>query len=302
MAPVGAGARAPEWRLTRMATTSTPRMKITYATLSADNEELQSAFDRAVETARAGLGKSYPMLIGEERRSAAQEFEDRSPIDTSLVVSRFPVGTRQDVRDAIAAARAAFPAWRDLGWERRIELMRRAAALISERQFDYAALMALEVGKNRLEALGDVEETADLLRYYSEVMERNHGFDQPMGSLSPTEHTRSILKPHGVWGVISPFNFPMALAGGPAAGALIAGNTVVMKPSSDAPLMAYLFVEALREAGVPAGAVNLVTGHGDTVGAELEENPDLDGMVFTGSYEVGMRLYTGFTKQYPRPI
>ena len=250
----------------------------------------------------ARLGQSYPMLIGGEERRGAEEFEDRSPIDRDIVVARFPVGTRQDVRDAIAAARAAFPAWRDLGWRQRLEILRNAADLISERQFEYAALMAFEVGKNRLEALGDVEETADLLRYYSDEMERNGGFVKPMGSLSPTEHTRSVLKPHGVWAVISPFNFPMALAGGPAAGALIAGNTVVLKPSSDAPLMGYKFGEALREAGVPAGVFNLVTGPGETVGAELQESPDIDGMVFTGSYEVGMKLYTGFTRDYPRPI
>ncbi|HEY8179728.1 MAG TPA: aldehyde dehydrogenase family protein, partial [Candidatus Limnocylindria bacterium] len=282
--------------------TTTPRMKITYATLSADNEELQTAFDAAVERVRGALGTSYPMLIGGEERYGAQEFEDRSPIDRDIVVSRFPVGTRQDVRDAIAAARAAFPAWRDLGWRQRLEILRNAADLISERQFEYAALMAFEVGKNRLEALGDVEETADLLRYYSDEMERNGGFVKPMGSLSPTEHTRSVLKPHGVWAVISPFNFPMALAGGPAAGALIAGNTVVLKPSSDAPLMGYKFGEVLHEAGVPAGVFNFVTGPGETVGAELQESPDIDGMVFTGSYEVGMKLYTGFTRDYPRPI
>ena len=281
---------------------TTPRMKITYATLSADNEELQSAFDAAVERVRGELGRTYPMLIGGDERAAAEVFEDRSPIDRELVVSHFPVGGRQDVQDAVEAARAAFPAWRDLGWRRRIELLRRAADLISERQFDYAALMVFEVGKNRLEALGDVEETADLLRYYSDEMERNEGFERPMGSLSPTEKTRSVLKPHGVWGVISPFNFPMALAGGPAAGALIAGNTVVLKPSSDAPLMAYKFAEALRDAGVPAGVLNLVTGPGETVGAELQENPGIDGLVFTGSYEVGMSLYTSFTRNYPRPI
>jgi 1-pyrroline-5-carboxylate dehydrogenase len=133
-------------------------------------------------------------------------------------------------------------------------------------------------------------------------MEANDGFVQPMGSLSPAEHTRSVLKPHGVWAVISPFNFPMALAGGPASGALIAGNTVVMKPSSDAPLMGWKFVEALREAGIPDGVVNYVTGPGETVGAELEDNPGIDGMVFTGSHEVGMRLYKNFTRDYPRPI
>ncbi len=162
--------------------------------------------------------------------------------------------------------------------------------------------MAFGCGKNRLEALGDVEETADLLRYYSDVMEQHHGFVEPMGSLSEAEHTRSVLKPHGVWAVISPFNFPMALSGGPAAGALIAGNTVVMKPSSDAPLMAFKFAEVLREVGVPSGVVNLVTGPGETVGAELEQNPGIDGLVFTGSYEVGMRLYTTFARDYPRPI
>ncbi len=282
--------------------TTTPRMKITYATLSAQNEELQSAFDAAVEKARGELGRSYPILIGSEERRGGKEFEDRSPIDRDLVVSRFPVGTRKDARDAIAAAQAAYPAWRDLGWRKRTEIMRHAADLISERQFDYAALMSFEVGKNRLEALGDVEETADLLRYYSDEMERNNGFVRPMGSLSEAEHTRSVLKPHGVWAVISPFNFPMALAGGPSAGALIAGNTVVLKPSSDAPLMGWKFGEALRDAGLPDGVFNLVTGPGETVGAELEENPGIGGMVFTGSFEVGMKLYTGFTRDYPRPI
>jgi len=281
---------------------TTPRMKITYSTLSADNEELQSAFDAALERARDGLGQTHPMLIGAEERSSDDTFEDRSPIDRELVLARFPVGTRQDVRDAISAAREAYPAWRDTPWRDRLAILRRAADLISERQFDYAALMALEVGKNRLEALGDVEETADLLRYYSDEFEKADGFVKPMGSLSATEKTRSVLRPYGVFGVISPFNFPMALAGGPAGGAMIAGNTVVLKPSSDAPLSAANFGQALRDAGLPAGVFNLVTGPGDTVGAELEENSGIDGLVFTGSYEVGMKLYRGFTQDYPRPI
>ena len=281
---------------------TTQRLKITYATLSADNEELQSSFDAAVERARGALGATYPMIIGGEERGAAETFDDRSPIDTDIVVARFPVGSREDMRDAIEAARAAYPAWRDTPWRDRLAILRRAADLISERQFDYAALMALEVGKNRLEALGDVEETADLLRYYGDEFEKADGFVKPLGSLSPIERTRSILRPYGVFGVISPFNFPMALAGGPAGGALIAGNTVVLKPSSDAPLMAWKFGEALRDAGLPAGVFNLVTGPGETVGAELQENPGVDGMVFTGSYDVGMKLYRSFTKDYPRPI
>jgi 1-pyrroline-5-carboxylate dehydrogenase len=292
--------RQQEAHVAPMATT--PRMKITYATLSADNEELQSAFDAALERARSDLGRTYPMIIGDEERLRDETFEDRSPIDRELVVARFPVGTREDVRDAIAAARAAYPAWRDTPWRDRLAILRRAAEIISERQFDYAALMAIEVGKNRLEALGDVEETADLLRYYSDEFEKADGFVKPMGSLSEAEKTRSVLRPYGVFGVISPFNFPMALAGGPAGGAMIAGNTVVLKPSSDAPLLGWKFGEALREAGLPDGVFNIVTGPGETVGAELEENPGLDGLVFTGSYEVGMKLYRSFTKDYPRPI
>ncbi len=282
--------------------TTTPRMKITYATLSGDNDELQTSFDAALERARAELGRTYPMIIGSEERTGTETFEDTSPIDTDVVVARFPKGTRRDVQDAIAAARAAYPAWRDTPWRDRLAIMRRAADLISERQFDYAALMSLEVGKNRLEALGDVEETADLLRYYADEFEKADGFVKPMGSLSAAERTRSVLRPYGVFAVISPFNFPMALAGGPAGGAMIAGNTVVLKPASAAPHLAWKFGEALRDAGLPAGVYNLVTGPGDTVGAELEENPDIDGMVFTGSYEVGMKLYRGFTKDYPRPI
>jgi 1-pyrroline-5-carboxylate dehydrogenase len=281
---------------------TTPRMKITYATLSADNEELQSSFDAALERAKADLGATYPMIIGAEERLSDDTFEDRSPIDRDIVVARFPKGTRKDVRDAIDAARAAYPGWRDTPWRDRLTILRRAADLISERQFDYAALMTLEVGKNRLESLGDVEETADLLRYYGDEFEKADGFVKPMGSLSASERTRSVLRPYGVFAIISPFNFPMALAGGPAGGAMIAGNTVVLKPSSDAPLMGWKFGEALRDAGLPDGVFNLVTGPGETVGQELEENPGIDGMVFTGSYEVGMKLHRSFTKDYPRPI
>ena len=120
--------------------------------------------------------------------------------------------------------------------------------------------MAIEVGKNRLEALGDVEETADLIRYYCDAVAANDGFDHPMGNLGDTTvHTRSVLKPHGVWAVISPFNFPMALSGGPAGGALVAGNAVVYKPSSDAPLCGVKLAE-IADACRPA-ARRLQHGH-----------------------------------------
>src|SRR5207244_6801333 len=134
-----------------------------------------------------------------------------------------------------------------------------------------------EVGKSRLEALGDVEETADLIRYYIHQMEENDGFSFKMGQLSPHEHTRSVLRPYGVWAVISPFNFPMALAGGPAGGAFVAGNCVVLKPSHQGYFSALKLYEALRDGGVPAGAFLVVTGPGRAVGDELYPNPDVAG-------------------------
>jgi 1-pyrroline-5-carboxylate dehydrogenase len=280
-----------------------PRLKITYATLRNDNEELHAHFAEGMEKARAQLGKHYPNFINGEPRNGEGEIEDRSPIDNNIVLGYFAKGTRQDAKDAIAAARAAFPGWRDTPWRERIAIMRRAADLITERQMELAALMVLEVGKNRLEALGDVEETADFFRYYSERMEENDGFDHPMDNLGDAAvHTRSVLKPHGVWAIVSPFNFPMALAGGPSGAAIITGNTVVCKPSSDAPLLAMKLYEIFVDAGLPKGVFNYVAGPGETVGAELTESPDVDGIVFTGSFEVGFSLYKNFAKDYPKPV
>ncbi len=133
------------------APTTTPRIKITYATLRNDNEELHAQFDRGLEKARASLGGTHPNWIGGQNRRGESEFEKHSPIDGSLL-GRFAKGTRQDVRDAIAAARAAAPGWARTPWQERVRLMRRVADLISERQMEFAGLMAIEVGKNRLEA------------------------------------------------------------------------------------------------------------------------------------------------------
>jgi 1-pyrroline-5-carboxylate dehydrogenase len=132
-------------------------------------------------------------------------------------------------------------------------------------------------------------------------MERNEGFSKPMGHLSDSEHNQDVLRPYGVWAVISPFNFPMALAGGPAGAALVTGNTVVLKPASTAAFSAHKLYEALRDGGVPTGAIHLVTGPGSQVGQEIQDSPDVDGMTFTGSYEVGMGIYRTFAKDYPKP-
>jgi 1-pyrroline-5-carboxylate dehydrogenase len=281
---------------------SAPRLKITYATLRNDNEELHAQYEAGIEKARGMLAGHHPNFVNGQPRHGEGEFEDRSPIDEELVLGWFAKGTRQDVKDAVDAARAAFPAWAATPWRERVAILRRAADLISERQMELGALMAMEVGKNRLEALGDVEETADLIRYYCDMFDQNDGFDHPMGNLGDQSvHTRSVLKPVGVFAVISPFNFPMALSGGPSGAALVSGNTVVFKPSSDAALCGLKLYEIYRDAGLPDGVFNLVAGPGETVGEELKENEGIDGVVFTGSYEVGFGLYKEFSRTFPKP-
>jgi len=285
-----------------MTTETQPRLKITYATLRADNEQLHREYEAGLAEAKTRLGGHHPNVIDGKDRQGEGEFTVRSPIDRDIILGHFATGTRQDVKDAIAAARRAQPGWFAMGWEKRIEIVRKAAELISQRQMVYAGLMAIEVGKNRLEALGEVEEAADLLSYYSKTAEDNHFYDHPMDSLGDSAvHTRSILRPHGVFAVISPFNFPMALCAGPTAAALIAGNTVVFKPSSAAPMSGVNLVQAYRDAGIPDGVINLVMGPGETVGAELRENPGIDGIVFTGSYDVGFDLYRTFSRRFPKP-
>ncbi len=286
-----------------MTTEVRPRIKITYATLRNDNEELHALYERGVEESRAGLGAHHRNYVdGRWVDGSAGVFEARSPIDRDMLIGTFAKGDRSDVRAAMAAARRAAPGWRHTPWQGRLAVLKKAAELISERQMRYGADMAFECGKNRLEALGEVEEAADLIRFYSRTMEDNNGYDHAMDNLGDAAvHTRSILRPHGVFGVISPFNFPMALAAGPSSGALMAGNTVVFKPASATPLSAVNLVHAYEDAGLPPGVMNLVMGPGDTVGDEIQSNPGIDGIVFTGSYEVGFKLFKTFSTSWPRP-
>ncbi|MEX1038113.1 MAG: aldehyde dehydrogenase family protein [Acidimicrobiia bacterium] len=276
-------------------------MKITYATMSADNEELNQAYERSVETVRERLGASYGVWVNGEERKDREMYEERSPIDRDLLVGRYAQATTQDVDDAVAAATEFAPEWEAWGWERRRDLMLKAADIMDEEMFDLAALMSFEVGKNRLEALGDVAETVEFLRYYSKQITEHNGFITPLSSLSEDETNVSVLRPWGTWAVISPFNFPLALSGGPSTGALITGNTVVLKPSNTGALMALEFYRIMRKAGLPEGALHVVTG-GDEVGDHLAHHEDVDGLTFTGSHPVGMYLYRTVNEKRPKPV
>src|SRR5438067_7315547 len=264
--------------------TETNAPKITYATMTADRmEDLHRELDASIDRVKAWFGKSYPMFIGGREVRASSEFEDRSPFDTRILLARFQSGSREQVREAIAAARAAFPAWSARPWRERVTLLKKVADGIRARRWDLAALMGYEAGKNRLECVGDVEESADLIEYYCEQVEKHEGFQIKLGTLGPGEDNSSVMRPYGVWAVISPFNFPLALAAGPSGGALVAGNTAVFKPASATPLLGYMLYEVMAEAGIPAGVFNFITGGGSTAGQELIEHPGVDGIVFTGS-------------------
>src|SRR5438552_3470073 len=264
--------------------------KITYATLGGEQlDDLHRALDDAIAKAPRTFGREYLLYINGQPVKAEQQFEDRSPIDTSILIGKFQQGTREHVRSAIAAARSAYPAWAARPWQQRLAIVRRIADAIRAHRYELSALMGYEAGKNRLECVGDVEEGADLMAYYCDQIELHKGFVEPMGTLGPGEENVSVMRPYGVWAVISPFNFPMALAAGPAGGALASGNTVVFKPASATPLLGARLYDMTVEAGLPPGVFNFVTGPGSTAGQELIDNDGIDGIVFTGSKEVGLK-------------
>lgn len=280
--------------------------KLTYATMFNPPEELHTGFEKAVTSLKQNLGKEYGMFINGKEVFADEKFNVHSPVNTDWVLGVMQKGNATHAQQALAAARAAFPKWGRTPWQERIKLVRKAASLIEERIFELGAAMALNVGKNRMESLGDVQETADLMYYACYQMEQNNGFIKEMGKdpLVGYDSTNvSVLRPYGVWLIVSPFNFPFALTGGPTGAALVAGNTVVIKPATDTAWIVRLYAECLHDAGFPDGVVNFVTGPGSTLGQALVESPELDGATFTGSFDVGMKMYRDFAnRKYVRPI
>ena len=278
--------------------------KITYATLSGEGaDEVHAALDRAIERAPESFGSEHAMIIGEDRVVAPEQFEDRSPIDRQILLGRFQSGTAQHVRDAVAAARLALPEWSLLPWQERVVRMRGVVEAIRAHRWELSAILGYEVGKNRLECVGEVEECSDFVDYYCDRMEEYAGWITPMGGSGDEQMNLSVLRPYGVWAVISPFNFPMALTAGPVAAALVTGNTVVAKPSPITPFAVARLAEIIAGCDLPPGAFNLVTGGNEVVSRELVVGTGIDGVVFTGSYQVGMQLMReNVNRALPRPF
>ncbi len=191
--------------------------RVTYATLSADNEELHAAYEAGLRLGHGWLGSAISGYVSGKPRTGGPLFTLTSPGDTPLTLAR-PRRDEADVRDAVSAAATAAPRWARTPWRDRVAVLRAAADLISERSNELAALMSLEVGKNRLEALGDVEEAADLVRYYCQQVEDSDGFTAPMGSLTDRREERQRAPPVRGVGGDQPVQLPDGAGRGPGRG------------------------------------------------------------------------------------
>ena len=285
-----------------MTTPASDPMKITYTTSAADMDAIHVAFDRALETVRSQCGGKHPLYIdGRPVRSEAPPIVDTSPIDTDLVLGEFASASVEQVGQAIESASRARREWEKVGWQKRVTIMRKAAELVRTSKFELAACMSLEVGKSRMESLGDAEESADLIDYYAAQMEEAGGFRRKMNKLTPIEDNTDLLRPFGVFVCIAPFNFPLALAAGMSSAALVTGNTVVFKPAQDTPWTGLRLYHIYREAGVPGEVLHFISGRGSSIGDALWQHPKVDGIVFTGSKDVGIRMFKGFSTRWVKP-
>jgi 1-pyrroline-5-carboxylate dehydrogenase len=262
--------------------------------------EADEEFEARLAEARAGGGGPLPHLVADEELDEGEPFERRDPSSDGAVASRARSASADIMARAVSAARSAAPGWRKTPYAERCSLLRAVAAGIQQRHFELAAVASLEVGKSRAESILEVQEAVDLIEAYAEHMERNDGYEEPLASFVDSERNTDVLRPYGVFAVISPFNFPAALTMGMASAALIAGNTVVLKPSEETPRTGSILGEIVRSAGLPAGVFNLVHG-GPETGRALVEGA-VDGVAFTGSAEVG-RWIAGRMQEgpYARP-
>ncbi len=249
----------------------------------------KTAMLTALDQVGRELGKVFPIVIGEERIRRDATFTSWDPSLKTRAVAVCQNGTAADVSRAVDVAERAFQSWRRVPAEERAALLLRAAGILRRRKFWAAAWQVYEVGKNWGEADGDVAETIDHLEFFAREALR-YARGQVLAP-HPQEFSEYGYIPIGVVAVIPPWNFPLAIPVGMAAAAIAAGNTVVMKPSSDSPANAYVFHDIMEEAGLPPGVLNIVTGSGGKVGDPLVSHPRVRMIAFTGSKEVGIRLY-----------
>jgi 1-pyrroline-5-carboxylate dehydrogenase len=251
-------------------------------------EENAQAMRDAIQKVKEQLGREYPLVIGGERIKTGNLLDSINPANRTEVVGRFHKATKELANQAVEKAYEAFKTWKNTPAADRAALLFRAADILRERKHEMSAWMIYEVAKTWPEADGDTAEAIDFLEFYAREMLR-YAERQPLVNI-PGEQNALEYVPLGVGTVIPPWNFPLAIMAGMTVASVVTGNTVVLKPSSDAPTIAFKFFEILEEAGLPAGVVNFMTGSGAEVGDVIVDHPKTRYVAFTGSKEVGLRI------------
>jgi 1-pyrroline-5-carboxylate dehydrogenase len=246
------------------------------------------------------LGREYDLIIGGHRERTTGKITSLNPAWPTQVVGIHQKAGAEHAQEAMDAALRAFHSWSRVPVETRASLLLHAAAIIRDRKFEFSAWLTYEVGKNWAEADADVAETIDFLEFYAREALRLAQATTPIQL--PGERNRLIYIPLGVGAVIPPWNFPFAIMAGMTTAAIVAGNTVILKPSSDSPTIAALFMEVLEEAGLPAGVVNFCPGSGATFGNAIVEHPKTRFIAFTGSKSVGLDIHELAAKTQPGQI
>jgi 1-pyrroline-5-carboxylate dehydrogenase len=273
LAPVEAGT-LPEYRPTTYVDFSQP--------------EHRAAFEKALAEVRSQLEQERPLVIGGAREKGEKTFESRNPARPSEVLGRFQSASREQASRAVEVATAAFASWSRVPAAERAAYLIEAARRMRERRHTFSAWMVLEVGKSWAEADGDTAEAIDFMEFYAREMLR---YDAPPPvTQMPGERDQMVYIPLGVGAIIPPWNFPLAICVGMTSAAIVSGNTVVVKPSSDSPAVAWQFFALMEEIGLPPGVFNFVSGGGGTVGDTLVRHPRTRFVSFTGSREVGVGI------------
>lgn len=261
-----------------------------------------TAFERALRGVKGSLGQRHPMVVDNKEVRGSAWFTSSSPAAPSLVVGEAVDAGAAIASEALAAAERAFPAWSRTPAADRARYLVEAAGRIRQLRHELAAWMLYEVGKSWAEADGEVAECIDLLEYYAQQMLALDGPQTGRLGRLTNEHTDFFYIPLGAGVVISPWNFPLALTFGMACAAIVAGNTVVIKPASNSPISVLRLARVFREIGLPPGVLNVVTGRGSVIGNVLVDHPRTRFVAFTGSLEVGVALHERAAKLQPGQI
>jgi 1-pyrroline-5-carboxylate dehydrogenase len=263
--------------------------------------DFHSRYEKAVEKVLEEVKRPtlHENIIGGRRTKGKRTAPKTSPNDKDIVLGEFQLGTSEDVNAAVKAAATAFEVWSGTDYVERVQVFERTAELYQRNKYELSAALSLDNGKNRYEALADIDEAIDFLKYYALQMRLNDGFEAQLSVAYEDERAYSVLRPYGVWSVICPFNFPVAISIGMACAAMITGNTVVIKPSSTAPFALYKAFQLMEQAGLPPGVANYVSGSGKEVGAAMTSHPSVEGIVFTGSKDVGFEILRSSIRTHP---